>query len=235
MSHLIRNIHGKNCIFDELSNKNDYENRSVEKQELLDGLKRLVIDSKSQLEGNSFYRHHSINLYPELYNKQINLFWCGKQALTKICEIGFNAGHSCMLLLLGRDKTPLDFTIFDIGHHPYTKPCLGYIKSHFQHINFEYIEGDSIISMPKWIEANKTYIGLYDVVHVDGGHSKECISNDIKHADILVKKGGIVIIDDTDVSHINEYVNSYISIGKYREMNVLKTIGYRHRIIQKII
>jgi hypothetical protein len=231
----MRNIRVKSCTFDELSNKNDYENRSVEKQELLDGLKRLVIDSKSQLEGNSFYHHHSINLYPELYNKQINLFWCGKQALTKICEIGFNAGHSCMLLLLGRDKTPLDFTIFDIGQHLYTTPCLDYIKSQFQHINFEYIEGNSIITMPKWIEANRTYTGLYDVVHVDGGHSEECISMDMKHADILVKKGGMLIVDDTNISHINEYVDSYISNGKYREMNILKTIGYPHRIIQKII
>lgn len=39
------------------------------------------------------------------------------QANTKICEIGFNAGHSAMLFLMGRDKTSADFTIFDIGHH----------------------------------------------------------------------------------------------------------------------
>jgi len=152
-----------------------------------------------------------------------------------MCEIGFNAGHSTMLLLLGRDKTPLDFTLFDIGHHPYTKPCLDYIISQFPHIKFDYIEGDSTVAMPKWIEANHTQIGLYDVVHVDGGHSKHCISNDMKNADILVKRGGIVIIDDTNVSHINKYVDLYISTGKYREMDVLKTKGYPHRILQKNI
>ena len=227
-------VGGKDYVFDELSNKNDYESRSVEKEELLYHLKALVIDSRSILEGNSFYHHESINLYPELYNKQINLFWCGKQALTKICEIGFNAGHSSMLLLLGRDKTSLDFTIFDIGEHPYTKPCLNYIQSHFKHVNFEYIEGDSIITMPEWIESNKTLIGLYDVVHVDGGHSEQCIFNDMKNADILAKKGGLIIIDDTNMSHINEYVDSYLSSGKYIEMNITKTIGYPHRVIQKI-
>ena len=173
--------------FDESVNKTDYENRSVEKERLLDGLKTLIIDSKGSLEGNSFYAHNTINLYSDLYTKQLNLFWCGKQALTKICEIGFNAGHSTMLLLLGRDKTPLDFTIFDIGHHPYTKPCVNYIKSQFSHVNFEYIEGDSTTTVPVWIDANQGHIGLYDVVHVDGGHSEHCISNDMMLI-VLLKK-----------------------------------------------
>jgi len=221
--------------FDEVTNIIHYENQSIEKEKILNDLKNLIIYSKTSLEGNSFYVHESLNLHQDLYTKQLNLFWCGKQAVTKICEIGFNAGHSTMLLLLGRDKTPLDFTIFDIGHHAYTKPCINYIKSYFSHINFEYIEGDSTLTIPKWIKANQLHLGLYDVVHVDGGHSEHCISNDIKNADLLVKKGGIVIIDDTNVHHINNYVDLYVSSGKYREMDVLQTKGYPHRIIQKNI
>jgi hypothetical protein len=89
--------------------------------------------------------------------------------------------------------------------------------------------------MPKWIESNPSNLGEYDVVHVDGGHSEHCISNDMKNADLLVKKGGIVIIDDTNVGYINNYVNLYLSNGKYREMDVLKTKGYPHRIIQKTL
>jgi len=219
--------------FDELAVGNNYENQNDTKLNILDGLKKLIIDSNGSLEGNSFYVHASLNLYPDLYTKQLNLFWCGKQANTKICEIGFNAGHSTMLLLLGRDNTPLDFTVFDIGHHPYTKPCLDYIKTQFPHINFEYIEGDSTVTMPAWIEANRPQLGLYDVVHVDGGHHEHHIFNDMKNADLLVKKGGIVIIDDTNLSYINKYVDLYVSSGTYREMDVLKTRGYPHRIIQK--
>jgi hypothetical protein len=221
--------------YDKLANINDYENHLVEKQKILDDLKELIIDSKSSLEGNSFYVHGTLDLHTDLYTKQLNIFWCGKQAITKMCEIGFNAGHSTMLLLLGRDKTPLDFTIFDIGHHSYTKPCLNYIKSKFSHINFEYIEGDSTVSMPKWIAVNNTHIGLYDVVHVDGGHTEHCISNDMKNADILVKNGGIIIIDDTNMPHINDYVDLYVYIGKYTELNCLKTTGIPHRIIYKNI
>ena len=221
-------------VFDQISLKDEYESHSSKKEEYLKSLKQIILDYNVPLEGNSFYHHHSLNLFPDLYTKQLNLFWCGKQAITKICEIGFNAGHSSMLMLLGRDNTPLNFTVFDIGYHPYTKPSLEYIKREFQHINFEYIEGDSTVTMPKWIEANQNYLGLYDVVHVDGGHSEHCISNDMKNADLLVKKDGIVIIDDTNVDYINNYVNLYVSNGKYREMDVLKTKGYPHRIIQKV-
>lgn len=221
--------------FDALANRVSYESHSVEKQKILNNLKTLIIDSKASLEGSSFYHHASLNVYESLYTKQLNLFWCGKQAITKICEIGFNAGHSTMLLLLGRDKTPLDFTIFDIGHHAYTKPCLNYIKSHFSHVNFEYIEGDSTLTMPQWINANKNHVGLYDVVHVDGGHSEYCVSNDMRNADLLVKKGGFVIIDDTNLPHINRRVDLYVSSGKYSEIDVLETKGYPHRIIKKNI
>ena len=221
--------------FDFIDNQDEYERMAIEKQRLLDGLKQIIMDSKCYFEGNAFYMDATLNLYSDLYTKQLNLFWCGKQAVRRICEIGFNAGHSSMLMLLGRDTTPLEFTIFDIGRHPYTKPCVQYIETQFQHIKFEYIEGDSTLTMPTWIATNEESIGLYDIVHVDGGHSENCISNDIKHADILIKKGGIVIIDDTNNKHINDYVDLYISNGKYREMDVLITTGYPHRIIQKIL
>lgn len=214
--------------------KSEYESKNDEKQVYLDDLKNIVIKSNSYLEGNCFYYHQTINAYPELYSKQLNLFWCGKQAVENICEIGFNAGHSTMLLLLGRDKSPLNFTVFDIGHHPYTKPSFEYIKSKFSHVNFEYIEGDSTISMPYWIHTHKELIGKYDVVHVDGGHQEHCISNDMKNTDLLVKKGGIVIVDDTNSEIINKYVDSYISSGNYIELNLLPSYGYQHRVIKKI-
>ena len=216
--------------------KLDYESKNNEKQIYLDELKSIVINSNSGLEGNCFYYHQTTNEYHELYSKQLNLFWCGKQAVENICEIGFNAGHSTMLLLLGRTNSPLNFTIFDIGYHSYTKPSYDYdyIKSRFLHVNFEYVEGDSTVTMPEWINNHKELIYKYDVVHVDGGHSEHCISNDMKNADLLVKKNGIVIIDDTNSPTINNYVELYLSNGNYVELSLLPTTGYPHRVIKKI-
>jgi 3D (Asp-Asp-Asp) domain-containing protein len=220
-------------LYNEADTKAHYASKSREMKNILDDLEQIVIESKVSLEGNSFYYHNSLHIFLELYNKQLNLFWCGKQASTRICEIGFNAGHSTMLMLLGRDTTPLDFTIFDIGEHAYTNPTLNYIVSKFPHIKFEYVEGDSTQTMPKWIKDNPQYLETYDVIHVDGGHTEKCIFNDMKNVDLLVKKGGIIIIDDTQDDIINKYVDLYISTGQYQELKVLNTIGYRHRIIWK--
>jgi Methyltransferase domain len=214
--------------------KSEYESKKHEREIHLNNLEKIIIDSNVHFEGNCFYYHDTLNIFPELYSKQLNLFWCGKQAVENICEIGFNAGHSTMLMLLGRPNTPINFTIFDIGHHLYTKPSFEYIKSEFSYVNFEYVEGDSTIIIPEWINKNQELMYKYDVVHVDGGHSEHCISNDMKNADLLVKKNGIVIIDDTDGEIINKYVDLYISNGNYVEMNLLSTYGYPHRVIKKI-
>jgi len=212
----------------------EYESKNDEKQIYLCDLKKIVIDNNSSLEGNCFYYHTTLIEYPELYSKQVNLFWCGKQAVERMCEIGFNAGHSSMLLLLGRDNTPLNFTIFDIGQHSYTAPCYEYIKSKFPYVNFEYIEGDSTVTMGNWINNHNYLINTYDVVHVDGGHSENCISSDMKNADLLVKTNGIIIVDDTNDNTINSYVNMYIESGNYVEVKILPTYGYQHRVIQKV-
>jgi predicted O-methyltransferase YrrM len=212
----------------------EYENYNDQKEKILEDLKKIIIRSNSILEGNCFYFHKTMNLHTNLYTKQLNLFWAGKQGTNKICEIGFNAGHSTMLMLLGRDKTQLDFTIFDIGHHSYTKPCFDYIQSKFSNVNFKFIEGDSGITMPNWINNNKSEKNTYDIIHIDGGHYEHCIESDLRNADILIKLNGIIIIDDTHYSYINKHINMYLTTGNYMELEIFKTVGYPHRVIKKI-
>jgi len=214
--------------------RTEYESKNKIMQTYLDDIRTIIVNSNACLEGNCFYHHQTLHLYGDLFSKQLNLFWCGKQGITRMCEIGFNAGHSTMLMLLGRDQTPIDYTIFDIGHHPYTRPTVEYIKNKFNHINFEYVEGDSTVVMPQWINMHPTLVETYDVVHVDGGHNEHCISNDMINADKLVKKGGLVIIDDTNDAIINKYVDMYLSNGKYVEVRLLPSYGYPHRIIRKV-
>ena len=56
----------------------------------------------------------------------------------------------------------------------------------------------------------------------------------MKNTMMLVKKNGLVIIDDTNAPEINKYVDFYISTGIFVEINVLNSYGYQHRIIKKI-
>jgi hypothetical protein len=211
----------------------EYKAKNHKIQLYLEELKTIIEDSNEILEGNCFYHHRTLKLCEGMYQKQLNLFWCGKQSESNICEIGFNAGHSAMLLLLGNDNKSINFTIFDVGSHAYTNPCLNYIKNKFSHVNFEYIEGDSTITIPERLKTNQEIIGKYDFVHVDGGHSEHCISNDMKNADILVKLNGLIIIDDTNAAHINKHVENFLSSGNYIEVeDITKT--FIHRIIKKI-
>lgn len=220
--------------FDKNEIQRDYEGNIIERNILLNDLHKIISDSNEWLEGNAFYLHSLPDFRPEFYTKQLNLYWCGLQAVSHICEIGFNAGHSTFLFLLGRPHTPLTFTIFDIGEHKYTEPCFNYVKSKFNHIAFEFIKGDSTITMPSWIDTHKESVGIYDIVHVDGGHSEYCISNDMKNAHLLVKINGILIIDDTNVHVINCCVEEYLRTGNYIEMDVLPTLGCPHRVLKKI-
>ena len=199
----------------------------------LEQLKKIVETSGEKLEGNCFYYHQTITPFPELLPKQLNLFWAGKGA-NKICEIGFNAGHSALLFLLANQhKSPFTFTVFDIVEHSYTKPTFEYLLYSQPHGTMELFEGDSTVTLPEWISLNEDEKGTYDLVHVDGGHLEHVIKSDMKYADILVKPGGIIIIDDTNVPFINNEVELYLLTGKYSELDIFPTVGYEHRILRK--
>jgi predicted O-methyltransferase YrrM len=198
-------------------------------------IETIIKASGEPLEGNSVYYHQTLNRFAELLPKQMNLFWAGQTATNRICEIGFNAGHSAILMLLARPQTPLIFTIFDIGDHKYMQPSLIYTSRQFPHVLMECIQGDSTQAMPTWISSHPTAAGTYDVIHVDGGHSYHCITRDMSNAAILVRIGGIIIIDDVYIGYINDTVNQYIQSGNYREVDCLPTVGYTHRIIQRVL
>jgi len=200
-----------------------------------EGLAKLINIVGEPLEGNSIYEHGTLREVPLLLNKQLNLFWVGTQAETSMCEIGFNGGHSALLFLLGNTAENLRFTIFDIASHSYVPVCFDYIQSKFSNVNFELIIGDSTITVPKFVDSNSRLIGTYDVVHVDGGHWDHVVESDMKMAKQLVRVGGILVIDDTDTTHINSEVEDCIKSGSYIEINIFKSQYYEHRILRRIV
>lgn len=209
---------------------------STEVKQILEDIKQIVSKTRYFLEGNCFYTHHTFNPHPSLIDKQENLYNSGKGKM-KICEIGFNAGHSTLLFLLANkdnNENLIEYTIFDIGRQPYTNPCLEYILTKFTNVRFQYVEGNSILSMPYFLTHFPDKKGTYDLIHVDGGHSAECIISDLQHADLLIKKGGTIIIDDTDVEHINAEVDKYLANKHYEEIFLKKTEIYPHRIIKRL-
>jgi hypothetical protein len=59
-------------VFNEEVERREYERCSQKKETFLEALKKIIVESKSPLEGNSFYIHNSLNIYSDLYTKQLN-------------------------------------------------------------------------------------------------------------------------------------------------------------------
>jgi len=204
----------------------------------LQNIENIIRSSGGELEGNCFYYHLTLTRFPSLYNKQVNLFWAGSQAKKRIFEIGFNAGHSCMLLLYGAmSKSPENFeiTIADYGIHRYTRPWLTYIQTLFPTVLFRYIEGDSRVNLPIFLSnEGVNQLSTYDVVHVDGGHDDSCLYSDLCAGIALLKTGGLLIIDDTNQENIRNAAFKLVKSGYFQVAKTLDTYGYEHLILVKV-
>ena len=63
----------------------------------------------------------------------------------------------------------------------------------------------------------------YDIVHVDGDHSVRGVSAELTLAEMCLKPGGYLLVDDMDVSHIQKAVSSF-----YEKCTIL-TLPTMHR------
>jgi predicted O-methyltransferase YrrM len=222
-------------LYDDIIEKYKF-NKTI--NEHIENIRMRIIYNSIKLEaGNIDIEGNCV--YPKmLHEKILNLIrYSSDKNISKILEIGFNAGHSTLFMLLYKDlENPIKYTIFDICCRKYVKPCFDYIKSTFQNVDFNFIEGDSIKTMADYIEQNNNECETYDLIHVDGGHSYECIVNDFKNSTKLLKKNGILIVDDVNINYINDIVDQYINDKIYEEeVYCLKTYIYPHRILKKIV
>jgi len=120
----------------------------------------------------------------------------------KICEIGVNAGHSLLLMLLVNPTA--EYMLFDLGYHKYTAPCIEYLQKAFPSATIQAIYGNSV-------ETLKKHEGLYDLVHIDGGHEPEIFEHDYANVKRLAKD--LVIFDDFDYPKIRSFLEAKIKAG----------------------
>jgi len=197
-------------------------------------LNSFIISKGCPMEGNCFYLHHQQDLstsLPELIYKRINYYTLLKHRhVKKMIEIGFNAGHSATVFLHALPKDSI-FLSFDLCEHPYTKECFEYLQSKHPQLK-HMIEGDSTVTLPKFIEENPSEIGTYDVIHVDGGHSAEVCLSDLRGAHILLKPGGVLILDDTNADEIMCFIPSLEHLG-YKMLFQIPTHTYSHILFEK--
>jgi len=181
------------------------------KQYINEHLLQIINNCGELLEGNIFMLHHT-TIYTDVYlnkSKNISNLLLNKN-IKNVMEIGFNAGFSTLLMLLTNPN--IHITCFDLGEHKYTMLCYEKIKETFgERINI--IIGDSTKTL-------QNITDVYDLIHIDGGHSTEVANSDIINSYRLSKKGTILIMDDYDFDNLHGLWDSYINKYKLKPLNI---------------
>ena len=178
-------------------------------------LNDIVRKSGAQLEGNIFYKQatdfsteHRQNPIGRFRNKRINLF-LASLGKSHFVEIGFNAGHSTLLILASNPT--IRVSAIDICINPYTQACAKWMTAAFPG-RFDFYQGDSQEAFPQ--NAEKFLDG--DLFHVDGGHSYEVARSDIENVAKLENPDNVsrhLIIDDIVRTKIETNMVEFVNRG----------------------
>ena len=141
----------------------------------------------------------------------------------RIIEIGVNACHSLLIMLL--ENPFADYLLFDLNCHKYTDPIINYIRNAFPNTNIKIIYGNSTDTITKYILDNSDEINSYDLMHLDGGHTEDIFSIDYANSKKLLKPDGIVIFDDYNYNDIKNFIDKKLTQNEIIEYtnNVIKT------------
>jgi predicted O-methyltransferase YrrM len=112
-------------------------------------------------------------------------------AITRIAEIGFNAGHSSCLFLGARE----DVTVvsFDLGLHGYVTRAKQYVDQTFPG-RHTLVLGDSRDTLPRYRADHPDT--LFDLAFVDGGHDYDVARADLAHILPMIRPSGLIVMDD---------------------------------------
>ena len=190
-----------------------------------------VVDGHSVVEGNLVYDHPLSSVDDpfngDFFEKRFNLFRLAENKKS-IMEIGFNAGHSTLIMLLASPQAA--FTLFDLNFHRYTEPCFLLLKRKFPDMSIEY--GDSGVVIPEFIAAHPD--AKFGLIHADGSHEFERAKTDFESSRKLSTKETVVVFDDTTPGNlIDGFLTEKVRQGtiKLVDRNVL---GLKNTPLQTI-
>jgi len=181
------------------------------KQYINEHLLPIILNCGEVLEGNIFMEHHTTEYTDRFLNKSKNISNLVLNRNVKdVMEIGFNSGFSTLLMLLSNPT--LRITCFDLGEHKYTIPCYEKLKETFGE-RIQLILGDSTQTLTNVNE-------IFDLIHIDGGHSTEVATSDIVNSYRLSREGTILIMDDYDFPHLHKLWDNFIFIYSLKPLQI---------------
>ncbi|MGL5509683.1 MAG: glycosyltransferase, partial [Microcoleaceae cyanobacterium] len=196
----------------------------------LDKLHEIVANTGEALEGNCFYLHQTLQTDERLVNKQRNIYSLAHIS-QQILEIGFNAGHSSLIMLLANPRA--EITAFDICWHEYTQLCFDYLVSVFPG-RLKLIPGSSTETIPLYYQEHPQQ--KFDLLHIDGSHEKEIANSDFHNCMQLARHESYVIWDDVQSSILKGLWDEYVKLGYVKPLTgMLETYLYEHIVGQYVI
>ena len=193
----------------------------------LENLEKIIVKCGENLQGNCIYRHQTLVKESVLINKQRNIYALAKIS-NAILEIGFNGGHSALIMLLANPDAKI--VSFDICCHKYVIPCFEYLSKHFPS-RIELVSGNYLQSLPEYIR--KFPERKFDLFHIDGDHSASVANTDFQNCLKISHYGSYVIWDDVNIEALKKLWDQYIDKGYVREIQGLLPTGlYPHAVGQ---
>ena len=184
------------------------------KQIINNHLLPIIFKCGEPLEGNIFMNHQTTTYTDDFIHKVKNISSLVlNRTISKVMEIGFNAGFSTLLMLVSNPN--ITISCFDLGEHSYTKPCFEKLQELFPD-RLTIIYGDSTKTLPLVSSDIK-----YDMIHIDGGHSTDVAENDIIYSYSLCKQGTILIMDDYNFSNLHQLWDTYIKKLNLKSVDML--------------
>ena len=181
----------------------------------------IIRESGELLEGNIFMLHHTTTYTDRFLNKAKNISnMVLSSHILNVMEIGFNSGFSALLMLLSNPHILL--TCMDLGEHAYTYPCFQQLQSTFGD-RIQIVLGDSMETLPEETR-------IYDVIHIDGGHSTPVAESDIMESYRLSRRGTVLIMDDYDFPNLHNLWDKHVRRYEFAPLDVFVYPSPHHDI-----
>lgn len=169
------------------------------------------------------------------YERQLYVRLAQMPNVRRICEIGFNAGHSAALWLLANPRA--EVLMFDLWAHDYAPLAEYFLRSKLSERfglsnvsrRFRIIKGSSLITVPAFFSAFPSE--KCDLLSVDGGHSHAVAVADISNMrELRNRRFHVLVVDDTNCQQ-RYCVDAAIAEHERRgTVTVISRIAERHHL-----
>ncbi len=188
-------------------------------------LQDIIRRTGEEMEGNCMYVPGLPAASPSLSHKQRNLHSLASVS-NRILEIGFNAGHSALVMLLANPNASI--IAFDLCEHVYTRECFEYLNGEFPG-RLQLIPGDSRRTLPEYRSSHPET--RFDLFHIDGGHSVEIAQTDFFNCRAMARENSLVVLDDVNREELEKVWLMFCHMSLVSEIfNVLPTPGVDHAV-----